>query len=351
MMFITVVILLQITANCNADVGAGWKITHELVTLALKKKLGFETTVMGATEKHVTFLYWNSNCGNNNPAELKLNQEEELFKYWIEGLPLKVIVHGWLDSTEYEDDGVTCVKKAYVDVGGFNVITADWGELANSQTYPMAAIFTKDVGAIIARLLHNIMQLEIIQPKDIHIIGHSLGAHIAGVIGSHFTGSDQIGRITALDPACPGFEIFKINTQRLRSTDALFVDVIHSSAGTGGYSKSIGHADFRPNGGKAPQPGCFSGFQPMDIFKAICCSHSRAYLLYADSVYHRNSMQAVECGSWDEFNNGGCTSGYQSYMGHDANPNARGDFYLETNRSAPYAHAGAGTSYYYQEEM
>lgn len=42
----------------------------------------------------------------------------------------------------------------------------------------------------------------------------------------------------------------------LDKTDAEFVDIIHSCAGTLGYSEAIGHADFFPNNGKAHQPGC-----------------------------------------------------------------------------------------------
>jgi pancreatic triacylglycerol lipase len=62
-----------------------------------------------------------------------------------------------------------------------------------------------------------------------------------------------------LDPADPYFE----NTERmirLDSSDALFVDVIHTDAApfiTGGLGlmQLSGHVDFYPNGG-VQQPGC-----------------------------------------------------------------------------------------------
>ena len=38
--------------------------------------------------------------------------------------------------------------------------------------------------------------------------------------------------------------------------DALFVDVIHSAGKWVGNDEVIGHADFYPNLGVAPQPGC-----------------------------------------------------------------------------------------------
>lgn len=68
----------------------------------------------------------------------------------------------------------------------------------------------------------------------------------------------KIGRITGLDPAGPLFETATglIDPDfRLDSTDAQFVDVIHTSANGFGIIAPIGHADFYPNG-IFPQPGC-----------------------------------------------------------------------------------------------
>lgn len=63
-----------------------------------------------------------------------------------------------------------------------------------------------------------------------------------------------------MDPAAPGFEIFPVTLQKLSKENADFVDVIHTAGGTFGYLESLGHVDFYPNDGTAPQPGCDSNW-------------------------------------------------------------------------------------------
>lgn len=64
---------------------------------------------------------------------------------------------------------------------------------------------------------------------DVHLIGHSLGAHIAGYAGAELQG--QVGRISGLDPAKPDFEYMPSHV-RLDPTDAMLVDVIHTDSGS-----------------------------------------------------------------------------------------------------------------------
>lgn len=88
--------------------------------------------------------------------------------------------------------------KAYVDSGGYNVITVDWSHIADSIIYPAPAIKTEDVGENIAEFLDRLVQVTGLHPSDIHLIGHSLGAHVVGSCGSSFK-SGKIGRITGED--------------------------------------------------------------------------------------------------------------------------------------------------------
>lgn len=61
--------------------------------------------------------------------------------------------------------------------------------------------------------------------------------------------------VLGLDPARPFFEIPE-TSEKLDITDAEFVDVIHTCSGLLGVFNGVGHADFYPNDGMAPQPGC-----------------------------------------------------------------------------------------------
>lgn len=92
-----------------------------------------------------------------------------------------------------------------------------------------------------------------------HLVGHSLGGQMCGVIGRSVhkktRGEMQIVRISALDPAFPGFYP-SLGTPAVNKNDAKFVDIIHTDAWLYGIPISTGHVDFWPNSGKSLQPGC-----------------------------------------------------------------------------------------------
>lgn len=91
------------------------------------------------------------------------------------------------------------------------------------------------------------------------MIGHSLGAHVAGFAGKEVIRSTgkKIYWITGLDPAGPLFEIpLQNKMNRLSDLDAVYVEVVHSDGGILGFIRPLGHSDFFPNGGKFIQPNC-----------------------------------------------------------------------------------------------
>ena len=72
-----------------------------------------------------------------------------------------------------------------------NLICVDWGALANPELdigalfhYPKAVNYTIFVGETLERFLENLLKTgDLKETSDVHLIGHSLGSHIAGVCG------------------------------------------------------------------------------------------------------------------------------------------------------------------------
>jgi pimeloyl-ACP methyl ester carboxylesterase len=190
--------------------------------------------------KFVLFTRQNSNSG----IHITANSQSSYFR---KNKMTRFIVHGFLDTTN--KTWVNEMKNALLRVEDSNVILVDW-RLGNKLPYTQATANTQVVEAEIAILVNSYVSKNLITSDHVHIIGHSLGAQIAGYAGQR--SNPKLGRITGLDPAGPWFINTK-NEVRLDSSDAKFVDVIHSDApgvlhlGLG-IGQPAGHVDFYPNG-------------------------------------------------------------------------------------------------------
>ncbi|KAK6188493.1 hypothetical protein SNE40_004656 [Patella caerulea] len=222
-----------------------------------------------------------------------------------------------------------------------NVIAVNWKEGAAQANYFKAAANTRVVGAVAAQLIKDLKSVGGISYSNVHVIGHSLGSHIAGYIGEIIPG---LGRITGLDPAGLSFENYDV-VVRLDPSDADYVDAIHTDGETiiqlaFGMSKAIADADFYPNGGKN-QPGCPStGATLLDLItgnigqltSSVACSHMRAIDLFTESINSDCTFNSIPCSSWSNYENGQCTSCGSgcAVMGYHSNIQSRGSFYLTT---------------------
>lgn len=204
----------------------------------------------------------------------------------------------------------------FLDTAFYMVTFYDWAALNTVK-------IGTDVGERIAALK------DIVPSSSIHIVGHSLGAHMAGVAARTYSSrtGEKIGRITGLDPAQPCFN----KGGRLKgvsSGDAEYVDIIHTNPGVLGLVDAVGDADFFPNGLNQIPLGCTSSI----------CAHGRAWEYYAESVYpgNENNFIATRCISEEHFRNGTCGTNKVS-MGFAEKPkNLKGNFYLDVNPSAPF---------------
>lgn len=285
----------------------------------------------------ITFTHFNL-WTRNNPTSL-----QELFIGDIATLaesnfdtskPTKVFAHGWR-MNGYDNDAVINLRNEFLAKEDCNFIAVDWEELANNINYYSSAANTQPVGSLTGDFL-NFLVAQGLGVNQFHVIGFSLGAHVAGKAGAALNG--RIPRITGLDPAYPGFSVENTD-ERLDVTDALFVDVMHTNSASlldGGLSfpVSIGHVDFWPNGGIV-QPGCIlTGSDILAI--ATGCSHSRAHQYFAESI-NGGRFTSIRCTSYDDFSAALCNGNPQDLMGLPISTSALGDYYLNTFDAAPFS--------------
>ncbi|EFX89464.1 hypothetical protein DAPPUDRAFT_303061 [Daphnia pulex] len=249
--------------------------------------------------------------------------------------PTKIFAHGWL-MDGHSDGTVIAMKNAFLNHEDCNFIAVDWETMANNANYYASAADTLPVGILTGQFIDFLISQGVTYSK-LHVIGFSLGAHVAGNAGATVAGT--LPRITGLDPAYPGFSVANTG-ERLDTSDARFVDIIHTNSATlpqGGLSfpVSIGHVDFWPNGGIS-QPGCFAtGTDIIDL--ATGCSHGRAPDYFTESITSRTAFTATKCADYDTWKLGRCSANAQTSMGLSVSTSATGDYFLDTNSEAPFA--------------
>lgn len=240
----------------------------------------------------------------------------------------RIIVHGW------NSDGSSAVniltRDAYLELGDFNVVVVDWGAGAQTPNYVSARNRVGGVGAHLADFVRFLNKIYDVRTEDVTIVGHSLGAHVAGFTGKNIVGNMKLGSVIGLDAALP---LFNINAplERLAETDALYVESIHTNAGQLGFDLPLGHANFYPNfGGR--QPGC-------GIDVSGSCAHSRAVEYYAESINSPRGFWGRQCRGYDDILLENCVAtGIDRKMGGvPADTGARGVFWLRTNNRSPFA--------------
>lgn len=226
------------------------------------------------------------------------------------GAPLPLYVPGWWNSPS--DEAARALVAALLR-HHTAVLVLDTRR-SFGRGYLSAATRVSGVSHLLYNLVENLNTIGI-PPSDIHVIGFSLGAHVAGMTGKLVQKGlkTKLGRITALDPARP---CFTRSEHRLQKTDAAFVQVIHSSAGVLGLEEPVGHADVYVNGVEGRQPECARG--------GVECDHNAAWRVFAASA-RGGGLRARRCAAWPELRRGAC-AGELALLGYPCSAAARGMF-------------------------
>ncbi|XP_072335849.1 inactive pancreatic lipase-related protein 1-like isoform X2 [Scyliorhinus torazame] len=263
-----------------------------------------------------------------------------------------LIIHGYLEHGDVS--WITHLCKMILQVHDVNCICVDWR--GGSQClFSQAAQNIRVVGAEVAYFLDALKSNYNYTLSDVYLVGHSLGAHVAGETGRRNPG---IARITGLDPVEPYFQNTPLEV-RLDPTDASFVDVIHTDGSSHfpslgfGMIHACGHVDFYPNGGEN-MPGCSKNILStiLDIDgiwqgtkNFLSCNHFRAVRYFSESVLSPGGFLAFPCGGEKEFEAekcfvcpaGGCpTMGYNIGTYRPAPGLLHQRFYLKTGEASPF---------------
>ena len=191
----------------------------------------------------------------------------------------------------------------------------------------------RPVGKHVAEILVQLTHLGL-DPSRTELIGFSLGGQTVSYIARNYqmmTGTN-ISRITALEPSGPCFR--RLSKQdRLDSSNADFVQVIHTNIDGFGMATPMGHVDFYVNGGE---------YQPSDINFYPCtttCSHFRILTLWLSAMKNPNKFIGIKCNSVQEARDANCYDNsplITNIMGFNVDTKNGGIFYISTDKMFPY---------------
>ncbi|XP_067641470.1 pancreatic triacylglycerol lipase isoform X2 [Eurosta solidaginis] len=261
----------------------------------------------------------------SRPTFLDLNDPEAVTKMGINPKgKIFFVSHGYLENGNVDWMRELCKTLLSSEPeGNAAVVLIDWGGGSNPP-YVQAVANIRLVGAITAHVIHMLYEeLHLPNLKNVHIIGHSLGSHLAGYAGTHLQRDFglKLARITGLDPAAPLFSE-TAHIVRLDRSDADFVDVIHTdsnplmSGGLGLYER-VGHVDFYPNGGDE-NPGCDIRLQDymkdrktpifVTMQEFFSCNHIRSYQYFTESITSECPFMGITCETYEAYKEGVCSS-------------------------------------------
>ncbi|KAF6210752.1 hypothetical protein GE061_013862 [Apolygus lucorum] len=271
------------------------------------------------------YLYTKSTL--NSPQLLQINNSTQLkSSNYVSSKKTIVVTHGYMDSVH--SDITQKIKNALLEFNDVNVIGIDWSYYTKNIIYSWVAGETSGVGNYVGRFVTFLIE-QGLSTENVHLIGHSLGAHVSGFAGKTLKANGYTAaRVTGLDPALPGFN-GNDDSSRLASTDGNFVDCIHTCGGLLGFDVPICQADFFPNGGINVQPGC-------TWLDFGACSHGRSFEYFAESIDSTHHFYSEMCNAVVDGVPYGCSND-GAEMGYFANPEILGEFYLTTASSSPFS--------------
>ncbi|XP_047989777.1 lipase member H-B-like [Leguminivora glycinivorella] len=230
-----------------------------------------------------------------------------------------IVIHG-RDSNAFSDFGIKLRESFINSDGNLVVILVDW-PFISSMDYATIVNSVPYIADDIITLIGRLDNAGKINRRLVHILGFDVGAHVAGLVSRD--ANTRVQRITGLSPAG---DSWVGNPRSLRSTDADYVEVIHTDYGGLGIGSNLGSVDFFANSGDN-QPGCTDNQ----------CGHDRAWQLFAAALDMGGHLMGLKCDDYDAVINNGCRSGPALALGtNDLSKEGSGIYRVSTGAEYPY---------------
>lgn len=243
---------------------------------------------------------------------------------WNSANSVRFIIHG--HDSDRNAMLNTLLTEQYLLNADHNVVVVDWSAGSNTRLFSTARGRVGTAGGVIALFIDDLHRGGLINLGTTMIVGHNLGAHVAGNAGKQTT-RGVIGAIIGLDAAVTNFN--PGDADRLSNLDAQYTENIHTNGGGNGFADPITRASFYPNWGSS-QPGC-------GIDLTGNCAHERSILFYAESITSSRFI-GTQCANYQQIVTRHCPgTGITGIMGGDAVKNLSGVFFLGVNAVPPFA--------------
>ncbi|CAG9785428.1 unnamed protein product [Diatraea saccharalis] len=245
---------------------------------------------------------------------------------------------------------LTELVPALLNLGDRNVCLVNWvneasaGILGEGLGYALNALpNSKTVGEAVGKGIVKLVNLGL--KNDIHFIGHSLGAQLAGYAGREtIKHGINLTEIIALDAARLGYEPPSLY-QYVDKSCATLVYAVHCDVNGYALNITLGHVDFWPNFGNYEsstsirlQPGCLKGTTLQEILtNGNRCSHDYCYKFYVVSLTNPGLFVGSKANNyfqWKTISN--VNANNTNFIGPLINPNRPGNFYFVTGSTNPW---------------
>ncbi|KAJ1528929.1 hypothetical protein ONE63_007298 [Megalurothrips usitatus] len=275
-------VLVVLFAGCLASVSSGELHAGEETRQAQIKRSN--STLFKSASPNVVFRLYTSSNADPVVVDPENNSTFATFNFSV--CCIVFCVHGYLGNET--TSGCYNISQAILNQSSCNIITVDWSQL-DSHNYVDDALYkVHEVSDRMAEVVNVILSMGA-NSSCIHLIGHSLGAHVCA-----FTcrkAKEPCGWLTGLDPAGPLFFCADAKC-RFNASDCVFNEAIHTSA-TYGTFQAVAQCDLLVNYARqpwstSPQPGCVNDIGGL-------CAHFYAVTLYVYAIQNNKALVAEKC--------------------------------------------------------